>query len=191
MGIPTLRPTRGQFEKMVARYAQLTEVTTGLPDMEIDGYRRSFRLVLGGEQPKESGQHAPSGSQARPAIEDSTAPVNMGFVRAAAGNGVMMHNHDTSETFVVLEGRWRVSILGADGEEHIELGRHDVATIPPHVHRAFACLESGPGQDSGLLLAVVGNSTQAGTAAAVEFSPEALAAIAAHSAASAQPRPAR
>lgn len=180
MSIPTLRLTQSQFLQKVARFSNLEEVHTGLPDMEVDGFRRSFLLVLGSDQPADEAQHAPSGSQAKPAIRDESAPINMGYVRARAGNGVMMHNHDTSETFVVLEGRWRVKIQGETGEEAVDLDRYDVATIPPGVHRAFECLEVDAGRDTGLLLAMVAKQTYLGTPAAVEFSPESIQAIEQH-----------
>lgn len=180
MNIPTLRLTRSQFLQKVARFSNLEEVHTGLPDMEIDGFRRSFLLVLGSEQPADKDRHAPSGSQAKPAILDESAPVNMGYVRARVGNGVMMHNHDTSETFVVLEGRWRIKIQGESAEESADLQRYDVVTIPPGVHRAFECLETDAGQETGLLLAMVAKQTPEGAPAAVEFSPESIRAIQHH-----------
>lgn len=180
MGIPTTCLTKSQLRQKVALFSDLDEVHTGLPDMEIDGFRRSFLLVLGSDQPANGEQHAPSGNQAKPAIQDDSAPINMGYVRARPSNGVMMHNHDTSETFVVLEGRWRIKIQGEAEQDFVDLKRYDVVTIPPGVHRAFECLETDAGQDTGLLLAMVGKQTPCGTPAAVEFSPESIRAIQKH-----------
>ena len=55
----------------------------------------------------------------------SAIPIDEGFqmsyVTAEPGNGPMLHNHDTNETFVAIKGRWRV-IWGAN-EEHSDRPR--------------------------------------------------------------------
>jgi quercetin dioxygenase-like cupin family protein len=34
----------------------------------------------------------------------------MSYVEAKPGNGPMLHNHDTNETFVAIKGQWRSNL---------------------------------------------------------------------------------
>lgn len=72
---------------------------------------------------------------------------NLGIVRAQPGNGPMMHNHDTNETFMPLTGTWRVSWEVDGGAEYFDLSPYDVVSVPPGVQRRFENITWGePGQ---------------------------------------------
>ena len=63
---------------------------------------------------------------------------NLGYCRAKPGNGPMMHNHDTNETFIPMTGTWRCSWENEKGEvEFVDLGPLDVVSFPPGVARRF------------------------------------------------------
>jgi mannose-6-phosphate isomerase-like protein (cupin superfamily) len=93
----------------------------------------------------------------------------MSFVKASPGNGVPAHVHNTNETFMVLEGRWRIFWEGDEGTESVDLGRYDLISIPPHVMRRFENLEAGSGDAQGVLLGVI-----AGDNPTAEYSREAI-----------------
>jgi uncharacterized RmlC-like cupin family protein len=97
----------------------------------------------------------------------SAIPISEGFqmsyVTATPGNGPMLHNHDTNETFVAIKGQWRV-IWGIGDKHHVDLNELDVCSVPPFVPRRFINLTTGEGREEGLLLTV-----QPGNVAKVEF----------------------
>jgi uncharacterized RmlC-like cupin family protein len=77
----------------------------------------------------------------------------MSFIKAEPGNGPLLHNHDTNETFVCLEGQWKV-IWGRHAEHSVVLNKYDVCAVPPHVPRRFECIQPAPGQKEGLLQSI-------------------------------------
>lgn len=173
MPIAIRKPSRAEAAKWVARFKDILEVTTGLPDMDIEGYRRGFLSVLGFDQPDGEKQVSPTGSAVVPAINNVGANFGCAFVRAEPGQGVMMHVHDTNETFMVVEGMWRVTWEGDKGDESIDLEPYDFISFPPNVQRRFQCMRAPQGKDKGLLLGILNAHTSEGTPAAVEWSPEA------------------
>ncbi len=98
----------------------------------------------------------------------------MAYVAAAPGKGVLMHNHDTNETFVVVQGTWKLEWEGAEGDEHVLLEPLDVISFPPGMQRRFECVTAGPGRDEGLLLGVI-----QGDKPVAEYSPAAQQRLAA------------
>jgi mannose-6-phosphate isomerase-like protein (cupin superfamily) len=178
MTIPVWKPARAEMLKRTAHFKNLKEVNTGVPDMEIDGYRRSFFSVMDFAKPKDEGQFSPSGSDVVPAIIESTAGYGVAYIKAQPGNGVMMHNHDTNESFLVMEGTWTVGWEGDAGKDQVVLEKYDFITMPPHVYRDFYCVTAGEGKDYGLMMAIVIGTAPEGTPAAAEFSPEAKELIA-------------
>jgi quercetin dioxygenase-like cupin family protein len=173
MAIPVYKPSRDEMLTRVAFFKDLREVSTGLPDMQVPGYRRSFLSVLDFGKPEKDEQVSPTGSDVMPAIVESSAGYGVTYIKAKPGNGVMMHNHDTNESFMVLEGKWTIGWEGPNGRDKIELSKHDFITVPPHIVRDFQCIESGDGHDHGLLLGIVVSIAPGGTPAAAEFSDEA------------------
>jgi mannose-6-phosphate isomerase-like protein (cupin superfamily) len=172
MAIPTVRPTRDEMLKCVARFKDLRGTSSGLPDMEIDGYRRALFNVVGHHAPAAAEEdpdvYSPLGDQARPHIHHLSPGFGLAFCKARPGNGVMMHNHDTNETFVVLEGTWRMTWQGDAGDDHVDLEQYDLISFPPHVQRQFTCIRAPEGKEEGVMFGIVG-----GDHPMVEFSPEA------------------
>src|SRR3546814_8152289 len=75
----------------------------------------------------------------------------MAYVEAEPGKGVLMHNHDTNETFVVVEGTWKFEWEGENGDEHVILEEKDVVCFPTNVQRRFECLSARPGKSTGMI----------------------------------------
>jgi quercetin dioxygenase-like cupin family protein len=140
----------------VARFKALKYPPDRYPDSQLPGHERRNYLVVG------RGLIVDGGNDPMSAI-----PIDEGFqmsyVTAEPGNGPMLHNHDTNETFVAIKGRWRV-IWGVDEENSIDLDPLDVCSMPAFVPRRFINIEAGANGETGLLLTI-----QPGNAPNVEF----------------------
>jgi len=140
----------------VARFKTLKYPPDRYPDSQLPGHERRNYLVVG------RGLLVDGGKDPMSAI-----PIDEGFqmsyVTAEPGNGPMLHNHDSNETFVGIKGRWRV-IWGVGEEHHIDLDPLDVCSVPSFVPRRFINLEAAADGETGLLLTI-----QPGNAPNVEF----------------------
>ena len=173
MPIPVTKPTRAEMLKCVARFKDLYRADHSLPDCHVPGYERTLINVIGFAAPQASADvkaYSPVGDQAKPYISHLKAGFGVAFVEAEPGNGVMMHNHDTNETFMPVQGVWCITWEGATGNESVELQPLDLISVPPHMQRQFHCLSAAPGQPKGVMLVVIG-----GDQPSAEFSPEAEA----------------
>jgi uncharacterized RmlC-like cupin family protein len=143
--------TAGEMQARVARYAELKCPPDRYPDSKLPGHERKNYLVVG------------KGLQMKDAKDPLSAiPVSEGFHLAYAtmrpGNGPKLHNHDTNETFVAIKGTWRVT-WGIANDQAIELHPLDVCSVPAFVPRTFVCLSTEPGEDEGLMMAIVAGDT--------------------------------
>lgn len=140
----------------VARFKALRYPPDRYLDSQLPGHERRNYLVVG------RGLVVDGGKDPLSAI-----PIDEGFqmsyVTAEPGNGPMLHNHDSNETFVAIKGRWRV-IWGVDEESHIDLDPLDVCSMPAFVPRRFINLDADTSGKTGLLLTI-----QPGNAPNVEF----------------------
>ena len=167
MAIKTIQPTRAEMSRCVARFSELVPCNTGVVDMGLlPESERTFLNVLGFSQPLGEGQFSPFGNLAPAAVTHLRAGFGLAFIGAKAGCGVLMHAHDTVETFMVMHGRWKVEWELDSGTEGVTLDPLDFIACPIGAQRRFECVEAGPGRDEGLLLGVIG-----GDAPAVEISP--------------------
>ena len=152
-----IRPlSHAQMEKRVARFDQLQYPPDRYPDSKLPGHERKNYLVVG------TGLIVEGGKDPMSAIPISEG-FQMSYVKCRAGNGPRLHNHDTNETFVAIQGHWRV-IWGLEENESIDLAPLDVCSVPPFTPRRFICLTPPEGQEEGLLLTV-----QPGNVAKCEF----------------------
>jgi mannose-6-phosphate isomerase-like protein (cupin superfamily) len=154
MEIRTVTPD--EMQKRVARFKTLKYPPDRYPDSQLPGHERRNYLVVG------RGLVVDGGKDPMSAI-----PIDEGFqmsyVTAEPGNGPMLHNHDSNETFVAIKGRWRV-IWGLQEEHSIDLDPLDVCSVPPFVPRRFINIEAAANGETGLLLTI-----QPGNAPNVEF----------------------
>jgi len=167
MPIPVIKPSTKEMEKCVARFDDLSRCSEGLPDMVLPKSKRTFLNVLGFEQPKENNQYSPFGDKARALITHIKAGFGVAYVAAEPGKGVLMHNHDTIESFIVIKGRWKIEFENAKGTEGVTLNPLDFIACPIGVQRRFECIEAEKGEREGLLLGIIG-----GDSPAAEYSPD-------------------
>jgi quercetin dioxygenase-like cupin family protein len=172
MTISVRKPTKEEIHKCIAPYKDLIRNEGGLPDADLPGYKRTFMNIMGFKPPEGGGTGAkyfsPVPDNIKAYISHLQPGFGMGLVQAEPGNGVMMHVHDTNETFMVLEGKWRMSWEGDQGKESIEMDKYDVLSFPPSIQRQFLCLSTDPGKEKGMILGVIG-----GNQPSFEYSPEA------------------
>ncbi|MBA2965674.1 cupin domain-containing protein [Ramlibacter sp. CGMCC 1.13660] len=169
MAISTVKPASADMEACVARFADLQRCETGLPDMQLPECRRAFLNVLGFDQPKGDGQFSPFGDRAKARVSHLKAGFGVSFIAAAPGKGVLMHTHDTVETFMVMKGTWKVEWEGDQGDAHVVLQPLDFIAVPVGVQRRFECLQPAAGEAEGLLLGMIG-----GNAPAAEIAPSGI-----------------
>ncbi|CAE6861657.1 hypothetical protein R69746_07849 [Paraburkholderia aspalathi] len=161
----------------VARFNELKGSDGGLPDSRMSGSQRVLYNVIGFQPPK-----ADSGAITSPVGDDAARRAaiaisegfNLGFCRARPGNGPMMHNHDTNETFIAITGRWRCSWENERGEvEFVELDPLDVCSFPAGAARRFENVtETGNPDEESILMFVI-----AGDAPRAEYTDQAMAEI--------------
>ena len=111
------------------------------------GCIRTLYNVIGFQPPQGEGDAvtSPVGDEAsRLAAIPISEGFNLGYCRAKPGNGPMMHNHDTNETFIPMTGTWRCSWENENGEtEFVDVGPLDVVSFPPGVARRFENVTEG------------------------------------------------
>jgi len=181
MPLPIVHLAVADMLKGLARFSDLERCSSGLPDMVLPEGKRAFLNVLGFDQPTAEGYTSPFGDEARPAVSHLRAGFGVSYIECEVGKGVLMHNHETVETFIGMKGRWRVEWEGATGNQSVDLGPLDFFACPVGVPRRFECLEAGAGDKVGLLLGIV-----EGNAPAAEFSPSAWKRIEEYQASQAQ-----
>lgn len=158
--LPRLYLSRAEMMKRVARFNDLKGSDGGLPDSKMSGCIRTLYNVIGFQPPEGSGGAvtSPVGDDAAQlaAIKISEG-FNLGYCKAKPGNGPMMHNHDTNETFIAMTGRWRASWENEQGRvEHVDLEPLDVVSFPPGMIRRFENVTKGDPNAESILMFVIG-----------------------------------
>jgi hypothetical protein len=171
--LPRRGYSREEIMRRVARFADLNGFDGGLPDSKMKGSIRKLYNVIGFQPPPGSGGAvtSPVGDDAsRLAAIKISEGFNLGYCRAKPGNGPMMHNHDTNETFIPMTGTWRCSWENEKGEvDYVDLGPMDVVSFPPGVARRFENVTAGDAEAEAILMFVIG-----GNAPQAEFTNEAM-----------------
>lgn len=166
MPLPVVQLSNEEMLKGLARFGDLERCSSGLPDMELPEGKRAFLNVLGFDQPEQEGYTSPFGDEAKAVVRHLRAGFGVSFIECEPGRGVLMHNHETVETFLSVKGRWLIEWEGAQGHQSVKLEPLDFFACPVGVQRRFECLEAGANEKVGLLLGIV-----EGNAPAAEFSP--------------------
>ncbi|HKC45501.1 MAG TPA: cupin domain-containing protein [Burkholderiales bacterium] len=147
-------PTPQEMEKRIARFKRLTAHPMTFLDQAFPENERDVFNIIGRGVSEEEGASAE--------ITDVDG-FNMQMSRAKPGKGNGLHSHTTVETFIPLNGRWKIS-WGDRGENEVVLEQFDVISVPPGVMRSFRNI----GDEEAYLLAILGG-TDAGR---VTWSPE-------------------
>lgn len=153
MTLQISKPTRDEVLAGLARFSELTRCSSGLPDMGLPEGERTFLNVLGFEQP--DGGYSPFGNEARARIRHIKAGFGLSFIAAKPGKGVLMHAHDTVETFMCIKGQWRIDWEGDLGVESVTLQALDFIACTVGVNRRFECVSTEPGEVEGLLIGII------------------------------------
>lgn len=152
--------SREQMLKRVALFRNLKGSDGGLPDSKMKGCIRTLYNVIGFQPPKGEGGAVTSpvgDNAARMAAIPISEGFNLGYCRAKPGNGPMMHNHDTNETFIPMTGTWRCSWENESGQvESVDVGPLDVVSFPPGVARRFENVSKGDPNEESILMFVIG-----------------------------------
>jgi mannose-6-phosphate isomerase-like protein (cupin superfamily) len=164
--LPRFGLSRADMMKRVAFFNDLKGSDGGLPDSKMKGCVRTLYNVIGFQPPKAEGGSvtSPVGADAsRQAAIPISEGFNLGYCRAKPGNGPMMHNHDTNETFIPMTGTWRCSWENEKGEvESVDVGPFDVVSFPAGAIRRFENVTKGdPNQEAILMFVIGGNSPSA------------------------------
>ena len=171
--LPSRGISRAEMTKRVAYFKDLQGFDGGLPDSRMPGSIRKLYNVIGFQPPKgaEGAVTSPVGDDAsRLAAIKISEGFNLGYCRAKPGNGPMMHNHDTNETFIPMTGKWRCSWENEKGEvEFVDVGPLDVVSFPPGVSRRFENVTPGDPEEEAILMFVIG-----GDAPSAEFTDRAM-----------------
>jgi mannose-6-phosphate isomerase-like protein (cupin superfamily) len=171
--LPRSGLARAHMMKRVALFKDLKGSDGGLPDSKMMGCIRTLYNVIGFQPPQGEGDAvtSPVGDEAsRLATIPISEGFNLGYCRAKPGNGPMMHNHDTNETFIPMTGRWRCSWENENGEtDYVDVGPLDVVSFPPGVARRFENVTDGDPNGEAILMFVIG-----GNAPKAEFTDQAM-----------------
>lgn len=166
MPLTEIRVTREEMRKRVAYFKDLQGFDGGLIDSHYPGSERLLYNAVGFQPPLGKGGKdvvSPVGAEAaeHAAVRISEG-FSMGFCEARPGNGPLMHNHDTNETFMPITGQWRCS-WEVDGKvEYFDVGPCDIFSFPAGVNRRFENITHGEDGKTHLLLFVIsGDSPEA------------------------------
>jgi mannose-6-phosphate isomerase-like protein (cupin superfamily) len=159
VSLPIKDFTQAEMLSRVARFSELKGFDGGLQDSHAPGCERTLYNVIGFQPPDHEADaiNSPVGSDAaqNAAIKISEG-FNLGYCHAKPGNGPLMHNHDTNETFIAVTGTWRCSWKYQDGKvDHVDLKPFDVISFPPGIARRFENLTPEAGKQEGLLMFVI------------------------------------
>ncbi len=161
--LPRTGISRKEMLKRVARFKRLKGSDGGLPDSKMRGCKRTLYNVIGFQPPEveRGGKQSPVGlDAARMAAVKISEGFNLAYCRARPGNGPMLHNHDTNETFIAMTGTWRASWLNDKGRlEHVDLEPLDLISFPPGVIRRFENVTRGPKNKDSILMVVIAGDT--------------------------------
>jgi len=161
MAVPIIKPSLAEVRKGIARFSELERCTTGIPDMLLPEFQRTFLNVLGFSQPKGVGKVSPFGDAAVAKITHLKAGLGVSFVAAKPGKGVAMHIHDTVESFLFIKGKWKLEFELDKGTDYVILGPLDFIACPIGVEHCFQCIEAEPGEEEGLMLTIVSGDAPA------------------------------
>lgn len=126
----------------IAHFHDLNFTNRGHLDTAIPGFERKLASVIG-PGVMEDGSHDPA-----IAADDG---FHLTYVICKPGNGNALHDHDTVEVFLAMNGRWEIR-YGTDGDHVVVLEPFDVISVPPGILRQFKNVSD----TEAVLLAIVG-----------------------------------
>ncbi|MCP2163302.1 serine O-acetyltransferase EpsC [Goodfellowiella coeruleoviolacea] len=156
----SIRLSQEELLARVARFDELVGTDGGAPDTALAQCARVMYNVIGFRPPERRGANdeqiiSPIGSKSSGnAPIDIAEGFNLAFIKTRPGNGTILHNHDTNETFIPLSGRWRFRCNDED-DLYVDLGPLDTISLPAGLQRRFTNLASDTGEDTESLMLVI------------------------------------
>lgn len=89
-------------------------------DMMLERFDRKRYAVLG----------RPAEQKGEPTPLDQVEAFNITYLKIEPGKGLATHGHPTPEAFIVMRGRWKIT-LGMNAEQETILEPFDIITVPP------------------------------------------------------------
>ena len=139
------RFSQEDMAERVARFDELKPSPQAFVDTRLPGHERDIYNVIGAGVTEDP--------DLKPAIVDAQ-DFNLTYIGADPDKGAALHDHPTVEVFIPMSGRWSI-FWGDEGEESVELGPHDVISVPPGVMRGFRNI----GDSHAHLMAILGGSS--------------------------------
>ena len=68
---------------------------------------------------------------------------NLGWLRAAPGEGVLRHRHHETSVLIVKSGQWQITLNDGADAQSVTLGPQDMLSVPAESWRGFQLLEAG------------------------------------------------
>lgn len=162
--LPLRKAATGEMAGRIAYFRDLKGFDNGFSDDGLPGSARTLFNVLGFQDDnRDPALNSPVG---RDAAQAAAIPVsdgfNLGYIKCRPGNGPLMHNHDTNETFIPITGQWELSWDDEDTQSTV-LGPLDVCAFPPGIARTFRNVTQGEDDVEHLMIVIVaGNAPVAG-----------------------------
>ena len=132
MTLPVKWVTREEMlRSYVARFRDLKGSDKGLPDSDVPSHYKKIFNVFGFDPPSGEAAVNPVGDDATALIHPN-AGFSLGFLKTTPGNGPVLHNHNSNETFIPLGGTWRFTWESSPAHtEFVDLGPYDTISFPP------------------------------------------------------------
>ncbi|MFI9456578.1 MULTISPECIES: cupin domain-containing protein [unclassified Amycolatopsis] len=156
----SIRFSENDLRARVARFTDLAGTDGGAPDTVLAGCARVMFNVIGFRPPERNGADDDQVISPIGAKSSGNAPIdiaegfNLAYIKATPGNGTILHNHDTNETFIPLSGTWRFRCNDED-DLYVDLGPFDVISLPAGLQRRFTNLAAAPGTEESLMIVIV------------------------------------
>lgn len=90
-------------------------------DMLLERFERKRYAVLG-RPSEQKGEITPL---------DQVEAFNITYLKCEPGKGLATHGHTTPEAFIVMAGKWKIT-LGVNAEQETILGPFDIISVPPN-----------------------------------------------------------
>lgn len=133
--------TKAQMTKRVSRFKDAQWNPRAFIDTVLPQFERELFGIIG--------TGAKEDQSIPPRIKE-TDGYGMSFIKCAPQKGTGLHDHTTSEVFMVLTGQWSVH-WGDEGENELILDPLDAISVPAGVMRGFRNVSD----ETAMLLAIV------------------------------------
>ena len=108
-------------------------------DMLLERFERKRYAVLG-RPAEQKGEITPL---------DQVEAFNITYLKCEPGKGLATHGHSTPEAFIVMAGRWRIT-LGPHAEQETVLEPFDIISVPPNLMHGAEVV----GEETGWMMTI-------------------------------------